>query len=147
LEYIARATADGNGRNGRTQTDDRVIDVQLGIPKELGGKGGGSNPEQLFAAGYAGCFMSAVDSEARHHKVKLEHSSVDAAVTIARGEDGFGLSVELTVNLHAVPAEQANAIVGAAHRRCPYSKAVRGNIPVTVLLKIDSSYPTELVID
>jgi Ohr subfamily peroxiredoxin len=145
MEYTAKATADGNGRNGRAQTDDGLVDVQLAIPAELGGAGGGSNPEQLFAAGYAGCFMSAVASVARQHKVKLNDPSVDAAVTIAHGEDGFGLSVELTVNLLGVPAQEAHVIVEGAHQRCPYSRAVRGNIPVTLRLKIDSGPSTELV--
>ena len=145
MEYTARATANGNGRNGRAQTDDGLVDVNLAIPEEVGGVGGGSNPEQLFAAGYAGCFMSAVASVARQHKVKLDGPSVDAAVTIAHGEDGFGLSVELNVNLPGVTVQQARAIAEAAHQRCPYSRAVRGNIPVTLLLKIDSGPPAEFV--
>lgn len=149
MQYTAHATADGNGRNGRVRTDDGQIDIGLGIPPELGGAGGGSNPEQLFAAGYSGCFMSAVSSCARDRKVKLVDPSVSSAVTIAHGEDGFGLSVELTVTLPGVAAEQAHDIVRAAHQRCPYSKALRGNVPVSIRLAVDveNSALTTAVVD
>ena len=130
MEYTARATADGNGRNGRVSSDDGLIDLKLSIPPELGGAGGGSNPEQLFAAGYAGCFMSAVGTVARLRKVKLTDPSVTAAVTIAPGDDGLQLSVELTIALPGVDVSEAHAVVDAAHRRCPYSKALSGNVPV-----------------
>lgn len=131
MEYTARATADGNGRNGRVTSHDGLIDLKLGIPPELGGAGGGSNPEQLFAAGYAGCFMSAVGTVARERKVKLTDPSVTAAVTIAHGDDGLlQLSVELTIALPGVDLSEAHAVVEGAHRRCPYSKAVHGNVPV-----------------
>jgi Ohr subfamily peroxiredoxin len=132
MEYIARATADGNGRNGHVRSEDGLIDVKLGIPPELGGAGGGSNPEQLFAAGYSGCFMSALGSVARQRKIKLVDASVTAAVTIAHDGDGFGLSVELVADLPDVLPVDAEALLAAAHARCPYSKAVRGNIPVTL---------------
>lgn len=131
MQYTARATADGNGRNGRVSSDDGLVDVQLGIPAELGGAGNGSNPEQLFAAGYAGCFMSAVGSVAREKKVKLVDPSVTAEVTIAHDGEGFGLSVVLRPSLPGIDSETAQEIVEGAHRRCPYSRAVSGNIPVT----------------
>lgn len=132
MEYIARATADGNGRNGQVRTEDGLIDVKLGIPAELGGAGGGSNPEQLFAAGYSGCFMSALASVARQRKIKLVDASVTAAVTIAHDGSEFGLSVELTADLPQVSPADAEALLEGAHARCPYSKALRGNIPITL---------------
>lgn len=134
MQYTARATADGNGRNGRVASDDGLVDVQLGIPTELGGAGGGSNPEQLFAAGYSGCFMSAIASVAREMKVKLVDPSVTAEVTIAHDGKGFGLSVVLRPSLPGVEAEVAREVVDGAHRRCPYSRAVSGNIPVSIEL-------------
>lgn len=136
MEYTAHVRADGNGRNGHVVSDDGQIDLKLGIPSELGGAGGGSNPEQLFAAGYAGCFMSAVASCARDRKVKLAEPSVAAAVTIAHGDDGFSLSVQLTVDLPGVDRRAAEEVIEAAHGRCPYSKSVRGNIPVELLLVV-----------
>lgn len=132
MQYTARATADGNGRNGQVSSDDGLVDVQLGIPAELGGAGNGSNPEQLFAAGYAGCFMSAIGSVARDKKVKLVGASVTADVTIAHDGEGFGLSVVLRPSLPGVDRGAAVEIVDGAHRRCPYSRAVSGNIPVSI---------------
>jgi osmotically inducible protein OsmC len=135
MPYTVQVTADSDGRNGRVRSSDGMIDLALGIPRELGGDGGKkSNPEQLFAAGYAGCFMSSLASVARQHKVKLFGSSVSAHVTIAGGEDGFNLSVRLQVDLPGVDSATANILFEGAHRRCPYSRAVRGNIPVTVEL-------------
>lgn len=134
MQYTARATADGNGRNGRVSSDDGLVDLQLGIPAELGGAGNGSNPEQLFAAGYAGCFMSAIGSVAREMKVKLVDPSVTAEVTIAHDGEGFGLSVVLRPSLPGLEADVARDVVEGAHRRCPYSRAVAGNIPVTLEL-------------
>lgn len=99
LKYTAEATADGNGRNGHVSSDDGLIDLDLGIPVGIGGAGGGSNPEQLFAAGYAGCFLSAMSSVARTYKVRLVEPTVTSRVTIADAGEGFGLSVELLVNL------------------------------------------------
>lgn len=133
MQYTAVATADGNGRNGRVSSPDQLIDLQLGIPAELGGAGGNvSNPEQLFAAGYAGCFMSALATVARQNKVKLTDPSVTAEVTIAASDDGFNLSVKLLADLPGVDAEVAEGILQGAHQKCPYSRAVRGNITVTI---------------
>lgn len=139
MEYTARAQADGNGRNGRVVSDDGQIDLKLGIPPELQGAGGGTNPEQLFAAGYAGCFMSALSSSARERRMKLVEPSVSAAVTIRHGEDGFSLSVELSIDLPGVEVPDAEELIQAAHHRCPYSKSVRGNIPVVLLLAVDGT--------
>ncbi|WP_337110066.1 organic hydroperoxide resistance protein [Prescottella equi] len=135
LSYTAEATADGNGRNGHVASDDGRIDLVLGIPVEIGGAGGGSNPEQLFAAGYAGCFLSALSSVARAQKVRLTDPTVTSRVTIADHGEGFGLSVELVVSLPGVEEEAARAVLDGAHQKCPYSKAVRGNIDVTLTLK------------
>lgn len=130
MRYTGRATADGDGRNGHVATDDNLLDLKLGIPRELGGAGGGSNPEQLFAAAYAGCFLSALGLVARQRRVKLIDATVTAEVTATRGEDGFGLSVVLTVGLPGASTEDARELLDGAHARCPFSKAVRGNVPV-----------------
>lgn len=133
MQYTAEAKADGNGRNGKVSSSDGMISLPLGIPVELGGSGGDtSNPEQLFAAGYAGCFMSALSTVARHHKVKLLEPSVTAQVTIAHGDDGFNLSVKLLVDLPGIDASTAQTLFDGAHAKCPYSRAVRGNIPVVI---------------
>jgi osmotically inducible protein OsmC len=133
MQYTAEAKANGDGRNGKVSSTDGMINLPLGIPSELGGAGGeASNPEQLFAAGYAGCFMSALSTVARHHRVKLLEPSVTAQVTIASGDDGFNLSVKLLVDLPGVEAETAQVLLDGAHAKCPYSRAVRGNIPVLI---------------
>ena len=130
--YTAVATALG-GREGRVESDDGVLDLPVTMPKGLGGTGAaGTNPEQLFAAGYAACFASALGLVARMQKVPLGAPQITANVTIGRDDGGFGLSVTLTAHLPGVPHAQAQALVDAAHQVCPYSKATRGNIPVTV---------------
>jgi Ohr subfamily peroxiredoxin len=129
--YTAEAVAIGAGRAGEVRSSDGVIDEQLAIPKELGGPGGdATNPEQLFAAGYAACFHSAVTLVARQAKVKLESSSVTAKVGIGPQGDGFGLAVTLIVDLPGVDKPVAEDIVAKAHLVCPYSNATRGNIEV-----------------
>lgn len=131
MSYTARARAEGDGRNGHVRTADGLVDLDLGIPSEIGGAGGAvSNPEMLFAAGYAGCFLSALHSVARAQRVKIPGAGVEALVTIAAGEAGFGLSVELVATLPGVSDEVAEQLLAAAHAKCPYSRAVTGNIPV-----------------
>ncbi len=131
--YTAEALATGEGRNGHVATADKMLDVDVRVPKEMGGAGGALNPELLFAAGYAACFHSALLSVARREKVALHDTSVGARVGIgSNGEGGFGLSVELEVVIPDVPAEQAQALADAAHLVCPYSNATRGNIDVVV---------------
>ncbi|TWF92731.1 organic hydroperoxide resistance protein [Saccharopolyspora dendranthemae] len=131
--YTAEATATGEGRNGRTRTSDGLVDLELAIPKEMGGSGDATNPEQLFAAGYSACFHSALQLVARKKKVDIEGSSVTAEVGIgSNGEGGFGLSVALVVDLPGVPGEQAQQLAEAADAVCPYSNAVRGNIDLDV---------------
>jgi lipoyl-dependent peroxiredoxin len=129
--YTAEAVAIGAGRAGEVRSSDGVIDEQLAIPKELGGPGGdATNPEQLFAAGYAACFNSAVALVARQAKVNLESSSVTAKVGIGPQGSGFGLTVTLVVDLPGVDKPVAEDIVAKAHMVCPYSNATRGNIEV-----------------
>ena len=134
--YTAHATAYGDGRNGHVTSDDDVLDVDLAVPKEMGGPGGElSNPEQLFAAGYAACFHSALKIVARKAGVSTEGSTVAAAVGI--GPDGtgsFGLQVTLLVLLPTAEPDAAQRALEAAHQVCPYSKATRGNIEVTLQL-------------
>ena len=128
--YTATATATG-GREGRASSSDQALDVQLSTPRELGGAGGaGTNPEQLFAAGYAACFHSALQMVARASRADITDSSVGARVGIGRQGEGFGLEVTLEVVLPNVPADQARALMEQAHQVCPYSNATRGNIDV-----------------
>jgi osmotically inducible protein OsmC len=132
--YTAVATATG-GREGRAKSDDGVLDVALVPPKALGGSGAvGTNPEQLFAAGYAACFGSALQHVARAQKIQPGPVSITAHVSIGPAGQGFGLAVELVATVPELPREQAEALVHAAHQVCPYSNATRGNIVVDVRL-------------
>ena len=131
--YTATATAVG-GREGRITTDDGMLDLSLVPPKGLGGQGGGTNPEQLFASGYAACFGSAVAHIARLQKIHTGPVGVTAKVSIGPVGKAFGLAVELSVSLPEVSREQGEALVKAAHEVCPYSNATRGNIDVKVSL-------------
>lgn len=132
--YTAVATATG-GRDGRAKSDDGVLDLALVPPKSLGGAGAaGTNPEQLFAAGYAGCFGSAIGAVARAKKITTGSVSVTAKVTLGTAGQGYGLAVELEASLPDLPRDQAEALVAAAHQVCPYSNATRGNIVVDVKL-------------
>jgi Ohr subfamily peroxiredoxin len=131
--YRTSATATG-GRDGRSTTDDGALDVRLTTPKELGGPGGeGNNPEQLFAAGYAACFLGAmkfVASQGGSAKVPAD-TKVTATVGIGpRSEGGFGLDIALAISLPGVPADQADALIEKAHQVCPYSNATRNNVAV-----------------
>jgi lipoyl-dependent peroxiredoxin len=132
--YTAEATVTGGRANGHGRTDDGALDVQLRRPKELGGDGGGTNPEQLFAVGFAACFESALGVVARREHVEAGDVSIDSRVSLLPTEErGFKLAVELDVTLPQVQdPEQAARIVAATHQVCPYSNATRGNIDVTV---------------
>jgi Ohr subfamily peroxiredoxin len=131
--YTAKATSTGTGRAGHVASSDGVLEHDLAIPKEMGGPGGAAtNPEQLFAAGYAACFHSALQAVARGEKVSLRDSTVTAEVAIGKQGEGFGLAVELLVSLPGVEQEVAEKLVGAAHHVCPYSNATRGNIDVNL---------------
>ena len=134
--YTATATATG-GRDGRAVSSDGFLDVKLTTPRELGGQGGeATNPEQLFAAGYAACFESAVCFVAREQKVALTETAVTAQVGVGpRSAGGFGLTVALKVALPGVDRAVAEKLVAFAHENiCPYSHATRGNVDVSVTL-------------
>lgn len=131
--YTAVATATGDGRDGRTRSSDGLVDHELAVPKEMGGAGGATNPEQLFAAGYAACFHSALKLVARRAGASVTDSAVTAEVGIGpNGDGGFGLEVALRVELGGVDQATADALVEAAHGVCPYSNATRGNVPVVL---------------
>jgi osmotically inducible protein OsmC len=135
--YTASATATGDGRNGHVRSSDGVLDFDLAVPKELGGAGGAlTNPEQLFAAGYAACFHSALKRVASSKKITL----TDTAITVDVGlgplpsGTGFGLSVTIEAELPGLDETTAKAVLDAAHQLCPYSNATRGNIEVQLNL-------------
>ena len=133
--YTAHATATGDGRDGHVRTSDATVDLDLAVPKEMGGAGDAANPEQLFAAGYAACFHSALRLVARRARADVTGSVVEAEVGIGpNGSGGFGLTVALVVDLPAVPRPAAEELVAQAHQVCPYSNATRGNIVVDVRL-------------
>ncbi|MCD1191844.1 organic hydroperoxide resistance protein [Vibrio cholerae] len=129
--YQTSATASA-GRNGVVSTKDKLLELNLSYPKEMGGSGTATNPEQLFAAGYAACFSNAILHVAREAKVALKEAPVTATVGIGpNGQGGFALSVTLAAHI-ALEDEQARQLVTVAHQVCPYSNAVRGNIDVQV---------------
>ena len=133
IAYTANATSTG-GREGHGRTDDGKLDVKLSLPKEMGGDGTGTNPEQLFAVGYSGCYLGAVRFVAGKEKVTVTpDASVTAHVGVGMREDGggFGLEVTLDVHLPGVDKAVAEDIAAKAHVVCPYSHATRGNIKVT----------------
>ncbi|MDA0563504.1 organic hydroperoxide resistance protein [Streptomonospora sp. S1-112] len=131
--YTAEATVDGEGRKGHGRTGDGRLDVELSVPKGLGGDDGpGTNPEQLFAVGYAACFHGALKKVARESGVSLEGSTIDSKVSIGSVEDGLSLAVELNVTVPGKSQEEVQKLVETAHQVCPYSRATRGNIEVTL---------------
>jgi lipoyl-dependent peroxiredoxin len=134
--YTAEATVTGGRGEGHGASSDGALDVQLRLPSEMGGEGGGTNPEQLFAVGYAACFEGALGVVARREKVEAGDASIDSKVSLSpNGNGGFQLSVALDVTLPSITdAEQAVKVVAAAHEVCPYSNATRGNIEVTLNL-------------
>ena len=131
--YTAEATATG-GRDGRAVSSDGVLDVQLSTPRELGGAGGpGTNPEQMFAAGYSACFIGALKFVAGQAKVALPaDTSITGRVGIGPIPNGFGIQAELRISIPGMPRDEAEALVQKAHIVCPYSNATRGNIDVTL---------------
>lgn len=132
--YRAEATSTG-GRDGRSISSDGLLDVKLAPPKELGGAGGATNPEQLFAAGYSACFLSAVRHVATAQKLAVPaDATVKATVGIGPIPAGFGLEVKLEVNLPGLDRATAQALIDKAHQVCPYSNATRGNIEVALTL-------------
>jgi Ohr subfamily peroxiredoxin len=133
--YTAVATAT-HGREGRTVSSDGVLDLALGMPQALGGNGQGTNPEQLFAAGYAACFGSALGLVGRQAKVDVSDAAVTAEVSIGKQGEGFGLAVSLRVELpDSVDEATGRKLVEQAHQVCPYSNATRGNIEVDLVIE------------
>ena len=128
--YTAQATSTGDGRNGHVVSSDQRLDLDLALPPEMGGSGDGTNPEQLFAAGYSACFHSALRVVARRARVDPGESTVSAEVGIGPEGDAFGLIVTLIVSIPGLEREQARELAEAAHQVCPYSRATRGNISV-----------------
>ncbi|WCB96425.1 Organic hydroperoxide resistance protein OhrB [Baekduia alba] len=131
--YTAEAQVTGGRADGHGKTSDGALEVDLRLPAEMGGQGGGTNPEQLFAVGFAACFEGALGAVARRAKAEAGDVSIAAKVSLHPNESkGFDLSVQLDVTLPSVDDAQAAELVKAAHQVCPYSNATRGNIPVTL---------------
>jgi lipoyl-dependent peroxiredoxin len=128
--YIAEATSSGNGRSGHVVSSDHHLDLDLAMPPELGGSGNGPNPEQLFAAAYAACFHGALRGLARQAGVDAAGSTVTAQVGIGPEGDMYGLEVTLIISIPGLEQEKTRELAEAAHHRCPYSRATRGNISV-----------------
>ncbi|ERS41681.1 MULTISPECIES: organic hydroperoxide resistance protein [Corynebacterium] len=135
--YATEALATGEGRDGRAVVQNSDLDFKMATPKEMGGDSNGANPEQLFAAGYAACFHSALQAVARSEKTELGDSSVGARVSIGKEGEGFKLAVELEVIIPAQEHDKAQELADAAHQVCPYSNATRGNIDVNVTVAQD----------
>lgn len=136
--YTAEALATGDGRNGHGRSSDGRLDLDLAAPKELGGSGEGTNPEQLFAVGYAACFHSALRLVAGAEKADVTDSAVGARVSLDSDDAGrFGISVELEITLPALDADAARTLAAKAHEVCPYSNATRGNVEVTLSISED----------
>jgi lipoyl-dependent peroxiredoxin len=129
--YTAEATVTGGRAEGHGVSTDGALDVQLRMPSEMGGEGGGTNPEQLFAVGFAACFEGALGVVGRREKLEVGDVSIDSRVTLTPEDRGFKLGVELDVTLPSVEDEaKAAELVAAAHQVCPYSNATRGNVEV-----------------
>ena len=132
--YTAHATSTG-GRDGGSKTDDGKLQVKLAVPKEMGGNGDGTNPEQLFAAGYSACFIGAMKAVGGKMKLSVPaDTSITADVGIGPIPAGFSIQVTLNITIPGMEKAQAEALVAAAHQVCPYSNATRGNIDVTLNL-------------
>lgn len=137
IKYTAKATSRGDARNGEVLTEDGVIDEKMAVPSEMGGPGGdATNPEQLFAAGFAACFHQALKLAAGESKTGIDDSQVDAAVGIGPDAESFGLQVWITATIPETDQETADKLAARAHELCPYSKATRGNIDVSVTAKV-----------
>ncbi|TBN57927.1 organic hydroperoxide resistance protein [Glaciihabitans arcticus] len=135
--YSIDALSTGAGRDGHVTTSDGMVDLEMRAPKELGGSGEGFNPEQLFAAGYAACFHSALNSVARQRKIQLTDATVGARVELVSVDDGLQLAVHLEVVIPTQPHDVAQELADEAHQLCPYSNATRGNIQVTITVTDD----------
>lgn len=136
--YTAEALATGEGRDGHGRTSDGKVDVDLATPAEMGGSGEGTNPEQLFAVGYAACFHSALRLVASQTNANIDDSAVGAQVSLGKNDEGgFQLAVTLEVTLPHLNSAEAQALANKAHEVCPYSNATRDNIEVTITVTDD----------
>lgn len=132
IAYTAKAKATG-GRDGRATSSDNILDVKLAVPKEMGGAGGGTNPEQLFAAGYSACFLGAMKFVSNRDKLAIPANAfIEGEVSIGPIPTGFGIAATLNIHLEGLAASEAQKLVDAAHIVCPYSNATRNNIDVTL---------------
>jgi len=132
--YTATVHTTG-GRDGRSTSDDKLLDVPMTLPKGMGGQGSATNPEQLFAAGYSACFMGALRFHFGARKLAFPaDGAIDAQVDVGPAGAGFALAVRMRISLPGVDRDTAQAIIDTAHQTCPYSRAVRGNIPVELTL-------------
>ncbi|MCX6466281.1 MAG: organic hydroperoxide resistance protein [Pseudonocardiales bacterium] len=135
--YTAEATSSGGGRDGRLTTPDGLLDQDVKMPPALGGPGGATNPEQLFAAAFATCFHGALRLVARNKGVPVpDGATVDAAVGIGKDDTGFAIDATITAHLPGLDQAQADELVQGAHQVCPYSKATRGNIDVRLVATV-----------
>ncbi|MES2435913.1 MAG: organic hydroperoxide resistance protein [Pseudomonadota bacterium] len=135
--YSTEATASGGGRDGKSATKDGALAVTLAVPKEMGGTGAGNNPEQLFAVGYAACYLGAMRFVAGAEKIGTVPADATVTSTVGigpRAEGGFGIQVALAVSMPGVDRETAQKIVDRGHFICPYSNAIKGNVEVTTTL-------------
>ena len=130
--YTAAATTVGGRRGGHARSSDGLLEVDLNAPKELGGPGTGTNPEQLFAAGYSACFNSAFVGVAKQAGVKADEAHVTAKVGFGPAGQGYALTVDLEVSVAGLDLAQVQELAEKAHQVCPYSNAIRGNVPTTV---------------
>ena len=128
--YTAEVTSSGDGRNGRVASSDGRLDLDLAMPPELGGSGNGTNPEELFAAAYAACFHSTLRGIARQAGADVSESTVTAQVGVGPEADMYGLEVTLIISIPDLDRDKTRELAEAAHQRCPYSRATRGNISV-----------------
>jgi len=139
--YTAEATSTGDGRNGHVATSDGRIDLDLAFPPEMGGTGAGSNPEQLFAPGYAACFHSALRYAAHREGTELGDSTVTAQVGIGPDGDVYGLVATLIIHVAWMERDKVREFADAAHQICPYSRATRGNISVELRVLLPGPGP------
>lgn len=146
--YTAEATATG-GRHGNVRSSDGVINMQMSAPRGLGGRDGATNPEQLFAAGYASCFQQALMVVSGKEKLTLDPAfTVNCEVALQQTEDGaYGLAAILTVKVPGVARKQAKALVESAHEICPYSTGTKGNMEVKLVLEDDNGHRTDIADD
>ena len=128
--YTTQARVTGGRKQGHGRTDDGKLEVDVDLPREMGGEGAGTNPEQLFAIGYAACFLEAVKLVGRQRGQRVDEANVDSEVQLLKDDDGLRLAVALRVHIPGVEPAQTQEIVDAAHQMCPYSKATRGNLDV-----------------